>query len=103
MQDNRVSGEPHLLIHVLTIRIEKHFCTFSDGDELPVSRGIQAELETAWLAGPGRESCPEEGQLKVQGPIPPPTWLWEGRGNLEEGAAEGDADHEPLREAGAGG
>ena len=27
---------------------------------------IQAELQTAWLAGPGRESCPEEGQMKVQ-------------------------------------
>ena len=27
---------------------------------------IHAELQTAWLAGPGRESCPEEGQMKVQ-------------------------------------
>lgn len=66
MQDNRVSGEPHLLIHFLTIRTEKSCCTFSNSDELPVSAGIQAELETAWLAGPDRESCPEEGQMKVQ-------------------------------------
>ena len=35
-------------------------------NELPVSGDIQAELETAWLADPGRESCPEEGQMKVQ-------------------------------------
>lgn len=66
MQDNRVSGEPRLLIHFLTIRTEKSCCTFSNSDELPVSAGIQAELETAWLAGPDRESCPEEGQMKVQ-------------------------------------
>ena len=31
-----------------------------------MSGGIQDELETAWMAGPGRESCPEEGQMKVQ-------------------------------------
>ena len=66
MQDNRVSGEPHLLIHFLTIRTEKSSSTFSDGDELPVSGDIQVELQTAWLAGPDRESCPEEGQMKVQ-------------------------------------
>ena len=66
MQKNQVSGEPHLLIDFLTIRTEKRCCSFSDGDELPVSGGIQDELETAWLADPGRESCPEEGQTKVQ-------------------------------------
>ena len=66
MQDNRVSGEPRLLIHLLTIRTEKSCCAFRDGDELPVSGDIQAELQTAWLAGPGKESCPKEGQMKVQ-------------------------------------
>ena len=66
MQYNQVSGEPHLLIHFLTIRTEKSSCTFSDGDELPVSGDIQAELQTAWLAGPGKVSCPKEGQMKVQ-------------------------------------
>ena len=66
MQDNRVSGKLHLLIHFLTIRTEKSCCTFSNSGELPVSAGIQAKLQTAWLARPGRESCPEEGQMKVQ-------------------------------------
>ena len=66
MQDNRVSGEPHLLIHFLTIRTEKSSCAFRDGDELPVSGDIQVELQTAWLAGPGKESCPKEGPMKVQ-------------------------------------
>ena len=31
-----------------------------------MSGAIPAELETAWLAGPDRQSCPEEGQMKVQ-------------------------------------
>lgn len=66
MQDNRVSGEPRLLIHFLTIRTEKSSCAFRDGDELPVSGDIQVELQTAWLAGPGKESCPKEGPMKVQ-------------------------------------
>ena len=48
MQDNRVSGGPHLPIYFLTIRTGKSRCTFSDGDELPMSGDIQAELETAW-------------------------------------------------------
>ena len=30
MQINQVSRELHLLIHVLTIRTEKHFCTYND-------------------------------------------------------------------------
>ena len=60
MQDNRVSGEPRLLIHFLTIRTEKSSCAFRDGDELPVSGDIQAELQTVWLAGPGKESCPKD-------------------------------------------
>ena len=66
MQYNQVSGEPHLLIHFLTIRTEKSSCTFSDSDELPVSGDIQAELQIVWLAGPGKVSCPKEGQMKVQ-------------------------------------
>lgn len=63
-------------------------------NELPMSGDIQAELQTAWLAGPGRESCPEESQMKVQRgtvwrPIPPPSVALGGQGNVEEGAAEG--------------
>ena len=73
-------------------------------DEPPVSGGIQAELVRIWPAGSDSMSCPEDGwdehagRHLGKGKFLHSLWRWEVRRNLEEKAAEGDIDHEPLRE-----